>query len=219
MHDPRCRAMSTTEVRNPVFARLYARLAPAMEPEVAAHRSELLAGLRGRVVELGAGTGLNFARYPPQVAEVVAVEPEPYLRAKAIDAAGAAPVTVTVVDAVADALPFAEASFDAAVCSLVLCSVPDQPAALAQLRRVLRPGAQLRFFEHVRDRSPRKARVQEAFDRARIWPLVAGGCHCARDTRAALAAAGFVVERAREVPIGPRWSLTTAHLLGSARAA
>jgi ubiquinone/menaquinone biosynthesis C-methylase UbiE len=211
--------MPTADVRHPVFARLYARFAPAMEPEVAAHRDELLAGLRGRVVELGAGNGLNFTHYPADVGEVVAVEPEPYLRAKAIDAARDAPVAVTVVDALAGALPFDDASFDAAVCSLVLCSVPDQSAALADLRRVLRPGGELRFLEHVRDGSPRKARVQEAFDRARLWPLVAGGCHCARDTVAALASAGFVVARVREVPIGPRWSPTRRHVLGCALAA
>ncbi|HKE78385.1 MAG TPA: class I SAM-dependent methyltransferase, partial [Solirubrobacteraceae bacterium] len=157
--------MSTTEVRNPVFARLFPLCGRLMDREVGPLRDELLAGLEGRVVEIGAGDGMNFAHYPPTVREVAAAEPEPYLRGKALQAAAAAPVPVSVVDAVADRLPFDDASFDAAVFSLVLCTVPDPGVALAEARRVLRPGGEVRFFEHVRSASPRKARVQDALDR------------------------------------------------------
>jgi SAM-dependent methyltransferase len=208
--------MATSEVRNPLFARLFPLCGRLMEREVAPLRRELLAGLEGRVVEIGAGNGMNFQHYPPRVAEVVAVEPEPYLRAKAVEAAAAAPVQVTVVDAVADALPFDDASFGAGVCSLVLCTVPDQAAALAELRRVLRPGAELRFFEHVRAASPRKARVQDTLDRWGVWPHLFGGCHCARDTGAAIAASGFVIEQERNLTVGASWGLTDRHLLGRA---
>jgi hypothetical protein len=135
------------------------------------------------------------------VDEVVAVEPEPYLRTRAQQAAGRAPVCITVTDGTADRLPFEGASFDAAVASLVLCSVPEQEPALAELRRVLKPGAELRFFEHVRSPSPRKARVQQALDSSGIWPLFVGGCHCGRDTRAAIEASGGKVLGAVKHPL------------------
>jgi ubiquinone/menaquinone biosynthesis C-methylase UbiE/rhodanese-related sulfurtransferase len=209
--------VSTTEVNNPIFARLYPLMARLGEKEIARHRDELLAGLTGRVVEIGAGSGLNFAHYPASVDEVVAAEPEPHLRKLATGAAARAPRPVTVVDAVAGELPFEDASFDAAVCSLVLCTVPDQASALAELRRVLHPSGELRFFEHVRDHSPRKARVQSALDRSGIWPYIGGGCYASRDTGAAIEAAGFGIDELRELHVGPSWGLTSLCILGRAR--
>jgi ubiquinone/menaquinone biosynthesis C-methylase UbiE len=125
---------------------------------------------------------------------VLAVEPEGYLRERAVEAAARARVPVTVVDGVADRLPAVDGSFDAAVVSLVLCSVPDVGAALAELRRVLRPGGRLHFWEHVRAEGGVGARVQDLLDRT-IWPAMGGGCHAGRDTLAAIEAAGFTVER------------------------
>src|SRR6266536_4635680 len=114
-------------VHHPIAARLIERAMRAGEQRgQAEHRRRLLAGLVGRVVELGAGTGINFKHYPTSVTEVVAVEPEAYLRQAAQKAAAAAPVPVRVVDAVSGGLPLADASCDAGVASLVLCSVPDQ---------------------------------------------------------------------------------------------
>jgi ubiquinone/menaquinone biosynthesis C-methylase UbiE len=154
--------------RHPLFARCYARLSQAMEKGVGEHRQELLADLYGRVLEVGAGNGLNFAHYPPTVpptvTQVIAVEPEPYLRALALEAAERAPVPVQVVDGHAEALPVGDQSVDAAVASLVLCSVPDQARALAELARVIRSGGELRFFEHVRAEGPAMARTQRAVD-------------------------------------------------------
>src|SRR5690606_4094190 len=137
-------------VHHPVFARWYAAAAPGMERLLAQYRRALLAGLSGRVIEVGAGTGANFAHYPATVTEVVAVDPEPYLRSRAVREAARAPVRVTVVDGTAERLPAGDRSFQAGVVSLVLCSVPDEERALSELARVLVPGGELRFFEHVR---------------------------------------------------------------------
>jgi SAM-dependent methyltransferase len=205
-------------VGHPIWARVFDRLSRPMEKEVGPRRVELLAGLRGRVVEIGAGNGLNFARYPDTVEEVVAVEPEPYLRERAAEAATRAPVPIVVRDAAAAPLPADTATFDAAVASLVFCTVPDQAAALTELRRVLKPGGELRFMEHVRGDAPRKARVQAFLDRSTIWPRLVGGCHCSRDTVAAIEAAGFEVERLRRFHVGPSWVPGEPHVLGRARA-
>jgi ubiquinone/menaquinone biosynthesis C-methylase UbiE len=204
------------EVKHPLFARFFDRFSGVMEKEIGHWRDELLAGLAGRVVEVGPGNGMNFRHYPAEVSEVVALEPEPYLRAKAQDAARTAPVPVSVRAGVADALELEDASFDAAVACLVLCSVPDQQVALGELRRVLKPGGQLRFLEHVRSETPGKARLQAMLDGAGIWPRMAGGCHSSRDTVSAIRAAGFRVERERSLDVGPSWMLTNPHVLGSA---
>jgi ubiquinone/menaquinone biosynthesis C-methylase UbiE len=208
--------MTTAEVKHPLFARCYHRLSGLMEREAGHHRREMLAGLSGRVVEIGAGNGMNFRHYPSTVEEVVALEPEPFLRARAEEAARRAPVPVSVGDAVADRLPLDDGRFDAAVASLVLCTVPDLPRALAELRRVVGAGGELRFFEHVRSDNPAKARVQTWLDRSGVWSRVAGGCHCARDTVGAIEAAGFQVQRVRAVTIGPAWGVTNPHIVGVA---
>ncbi|MGH9030496.1 MAG: class I SAM-dependent methyltransferase [Acidimicrobiia bacterium] len=207
-----------TKVHHPVFARIYARLGKAAEAKGAAeHRVECLAGLTGRVIEVGAGNGLNFRHYPTSVTEVVAVEPEPYLRDRAAEAGKSAPVAVTVVDGTADQLPASDSSFDAGVASLVLCSVADQASALGELRRVIRPGGELRFYEHVVSERPRLARVQRALDRT-IWPIVGGGCHASRDTLAAITAAGFEIDQCRSFEFRPAPAIPTApHVLGVAR--
>jgi ubiquinone/menaquinone biosynthesis C-methylase UbiE len=210
---------NANSVRHPIFARFFDRLSRLMEREVGQHRHELLAGLSGRVVEIGAGNGMNFQHYPHSVEEVVALEPETYLRSKAEAAARDAPVRVSIRDGVADPLPLESDSFDAAVASLVLCTAPDPGGALAELGRVLKPGGELRFLEHVRSDRPRKARIQERLDRSGIWPRVGGGCHCARDTVAAIEGAGFHIERVQSLDFGPSWVITNPHVLGITRAA
>lgn len=205
-----------SDVHHPVFAWLYERLAPGADKAGAAeHRQELLRGLSGRVVEVGAGTGLNLAHYPADVTEVVAVEPEPRLRRACERAAADAAVPVTVVDGVADALPVEDASVDAVVYSLVLCSVPDPQAALAEARRVLRPDGHLRVYEHVLSTNDKMSRRQRRIDR--WWPKVSGGCHCSRDTLAELEAAGFDTNAIEAFDFNPglfKW--VEPHVLGHA---
>ncbi len=208
--------MSSAAVSHPLFARCFDRLSWLMEREVGAHRREMLAGATGRVVEVGAGNGMSFRHYPATVEEVIALEPEHYLRARAEEAARQAVVPVSVRDAVAEDLPLDAGGFDTAVASLVLCTVQDPARALAELRRVLKPGGQLRFFEHVRSDRQRKARVQTWLDRSGVWPRLAGGCHCAREIVRSIEAAGFEIERVHRVEVGPSWLPANPYVVGVA---
>ena len=203
---------------HPVFARLYPRFAAAMERGGGSeHRDALLAGAYGRAIEIGAGSGMNFTDYPAKVDEVLAVEPEPRLRALAEAAARTAPVPVTVTAGVAEALPAEDATFDTAVACLTLCSVDDREAALSELFRVLKPGGHLHVFEHVRARGVALARAQRLLD-ATVWPVLNGGCHLASDTRGAITRAGFTEVELRDVT----WPETripfpaSPHILGTA---
>ncbi len=196
--------------QHPRFARVYVRLAGIAERHGAGeHRDRLLAGLTGRVIEIGAGHGPNFARYPATVTEVLAVEPNDTFRVHAERAAAMAPVPVTVVAGHADQLPVDDRAMDAAVASLVLCTVPDPASALAELRRVLTPGGELRFYEHVRSPRAPLALAQDLL--TPLWRRAAGGCHPNRDTATAIRAAGFVVDELEPIPFGLTHILGRAH--------
>ncbi|MET8246870.1 class I SAM-dependent methyltransferase [Streptomyces sp. NPDC005202] len=187
-------------VHHPLFARYYARISVAAETRMgmARVREKLLAGLSGRVIEIGAGNGLNFGHYPGTVSEVVAIEPERLLRHRAVEAALRAEVPVDVVPGAAEALPVKSEAFDAVVLALVLCSVRDVPRALGEVRRVLRPGGEVRFFEHGRGGGRAMTLAQRALDRT-VWPPLNGGCHLAREPVAALRDAGFQLGPYRRV--------------------
>lgn len=184
--------------KHPVFARCYAALAPLGEAMGGdSLRGELLAGLSGQVVEVGAGSGLNFAHYPSEVSSVVAVEPEAHLRRVALRAARRSPVPIRVQEARAERLPLADQSVDSGVTSLVMCSVEDPARALAELRRVIRVGGELRFYEHVRG-GPLGGAIQDRVDP--LWSFLAGGCHLNRNTEDEIVKAGFVISHLRRVP-------------------
>ena len=201
-------------VRHPVFARVYGRVGHLMDAEIGDHRRRLLAGLTGRVLEVGAGTGLNFPHYPATVTEVLAIEPEPYLRRLALAAARQAPVPIRVVDGTAEALPAPDRTVDTVVASLVLCTVADLDQALAEVRRVLRPGGRLRFYEHVRAEDPRLARWQDRLERP--WGWLVGGCHSNRDTVAAITAAGLRLVQLDRFDLRAMPPLARPHVLGVA---
>jgi ubiquinone/menaquinone biosynthesis C-methylase UbiE len=154
-------------------------------------RRALLAEVGGRVVEVGAGTGRNLEHYPRVggPAELVLVEPDPHMAKRLRERLAAAGREATVVAAPAERLPLPDASFEIAVATLVLCTVPDPAVALAELRRVLVPGGRLLLIEHVRAAEPDLSRWQDRLEKP--WRFLADGCHCNRDTAAALAVAGF----------------------------
>jgi SAM-dependent methyltransferase len=218
---------------HPLFASWYPKAAAANDRSgFARYRARLLEGLRGEVVEIGPGSGQNFPHYPAEVTQIIAVEPEPRLRELAgrvaqdlRTGAGTAEGSresqgthIKVIGGVAEDLPLPDAGFDAVVVSLALCSVHAQPPALAEIRRVLRPGGQFRFLEHVRARGRAAALAQRTLD-ATVWPLIGAGCRCARRTEQAVADAGFEfveLERFRFPASGPIPRPTAPHVLGSA---
>lgn len=189
-------------VDNPFFARLWSRMSTHEPEAILRLRRENLAGLSGRVLEVGAGTGTNFAFYPETVTEVVAVEPERRLAVIACEAAERAPVPVTVsTDTVEDYR--AGEPFDAVVCSLVLCSVDDPDDVLHQLFSMLRPGGEVRYLEHVASGGFR-ASIQRVAD-ATVWPRLLGNCHTHRDTERSIVDAGFEIATARREWMLPAW--------------
>jgi ubiquinone/menaquinone biosynthesis C-methylase UbiE len=158
-------------------------------------RKELVGQSKGRVVELGAGTGLNLDHYPESVSELLLTEPDPHMAAKLRKRAGSSSLGARVIEASAEELPFDDASVDTVVSTLVLCTVQNPHQALAEVRRVLRPGGSLLFAEHVRSASPRAAEWQDRLNTP--WSWYACGCECNRDTESALRAASFQVREIR----------------------
>jgi len=194
--------MSEDTVDNPFFARMWIAMSSRERPHMKRLRQENLAGLTGRVLEIGAGTGTNFEFYPDTVTEVVAVEPEVRLATLARQAAATAPVPVAVRTETAEHFE-ADDLFDAVVCSLVLCSVGDPESLLQQMHSRLKPGGELRYFEHVASTGVR-GRVQSFFD-ATFWPRMSGNCHAHRHTEESIVGAGFEVTQARRLLMLPAW--------------
>lgn len=193
---------------HPIFARFYDRLLAGTERAgLEEMRHELLASASGKVLELGAGTGLNLEHYTDAVTELVLTEPDPHMarRLRQRLAALSGPArSATVVEAPAENLPFDDHSFDTVVSTLVLCSVGDQHRALTEARRVLVEGGRLLYLEHVRSENPRLVRWQNVLERP--WGFVAAGCHPNRDTGQALADAGFWIDSLENgrMPKAPR---------------
>ncbi|MBS1893966.1 MAG: class I SAM-dependent methyltransferase [Actinobacteria bacterium] len=178
-----------------LFAAFYDRALKASEENgLGDMRRGLLADASGRVIEIGAGTGINLDLYGAEVEDLTLVEPDPHmgarLRNRLESRTGAVPTRL--VAAPAEAMPFDDDTFDTAVATLVLCTVPDPSAAVAELSRVLKPGGRLLFIEHVRSADPGTARWQDRLEKP--WRFMADGCHCNRDTEANLSASAFQIE-------------------------
>jgi ubiquinone/menaquinone biosynthesis C-methylase UbiE len=183
-----------SEHEHPWFARVYERLTARADLRGDDKmRARLTRGLSGRVLEIGAGNGLNFRYYAAGV-RVVGIEPDPHMLARAVPRIARAAAKIELAAADGQSLPFHTASFDAAVVCLVLCTIPDPGSALSEIRRVMKPGGQVRFFEHVRAPGRVIAGIQNAVDP--LWARAFAGCHPNRDTAEVIRRAGFRIEDA-----------------------
>ena len=179
-------------------------------------RRDLLAGVTGRVLEVGAGTGLNVPYYTSNVTHLVLSEPEPHMRSKLQSRLAAAlPAEVELGDATLDHLPMPDQSFNTVVSTLVLCSVRDLDQALDEIRRVLVPGGQLVFLEHIgAEDHPDRLKWQRRIEP--LWKVLAGNCHLTRRTEQAIERAGFDVNQIERESIRKAMPLTRPSIRGIA---
>ncbi len=184
-----------------------------------AWREELLSGLAGDVAEVGAGTGLNLGHYPRSVAHLTLAEPDPSMRRHLQARRSTEPhrvLKVDIVDDAAEALPFPDASLDAVVGTLVLCSVREPAVVLAEVRRVLKPGGAYVFLEHgPADEGSRRLWWQQRLEP--VWSRLVGGCHLTRRADASIEAAGFRIETSQRESMRKTWPILRPTIRGVAR--
>jgi len=187
---------------HPVFAALYDRLSGPLERAILAERrARLLADLDGQILDIGAGTGANLPHFR-RASRVVTAEPDPAMRTRMAAKLAAARVPVELTGDAAESLRQADASFDAVVFTMVLCTVCDPGAALAEARRVLKPSGRLVMLEHVRGTGG-LAWWQDRL--TPLWSRLNAGCHLGRDIVSAVERAGFTIERTETFDPLPRW--------------
>ena len=200
------------------FAAIYDKMLASEEKKfLGAIRAEMLKDVTGNVLEIGAGTGVNFQYYQAG-AHVTATEPDPYMLERARKRASEAKVAIELRQIAAEELPFPDASFDFVIDTLVLCSVSDPRKVLSEIKRVLKPGGQLRLYEHVRYKNPIGALSQDLISPA--WQWFGAGCHPNRNTERYLREAGFELSNVRirkELPPIPPMIFTRPHLQAVAR--
>ena len=196
------------------FAAMYDRqMAKTEKAGLQAFREALLAGAAGDVLEIGSGTGGNLPFYGPAVTSLTMTEPQPPMLRRLQHKTSGHTQDVTILRAPAEDLPFDNGSFDVAVSTLVLCGVDDQPRALRELRRVLRPDGQLLFIEHVRSGDPGQARLQ---DRMNWLNRLVVCCDCNRPTLDSVRQAGFTVDQLQHTALPKAPKFVAPAILGSA---
>lgn len=178
------------------------------------HRRRLVEELEGDVLEVGSGTGFDFPYYR-KATRVVALEPEQAMRVRSFERARSASVPIEVVAGGGEKLDFPDASFDAVVFTLVLCTIPHPERALTEAKRVLRPGGAIHFYEHVRSKDPKTARRQDRI--LKPWRAFNRGCHPNRDTLRTIEAAGLALSDVEEFDLAGAPGICKAHILGTAR--
>ena len=200
-----------------LLASLYDRFMQANETLfLSAWRKELFQGLAGDVLEVGAGTGANLPHYPSAVTRLVLTEPDANMLRKLRDKQAVSGYGhVLLSDASLEKLPMEDGSFDAVVCTLVLCSVPHQATALAEIFRVLKPGGRFLFLEHVRTDDPKRYRRHRWIEP--FWKRMAGNCHLTRQTEDAILKAGFKVEEMQRGDMPQREPFVINSVRGAAR--
>jgi ubiquinone/menaquinone biosynthesis C-methylase UbiE len=201
---------------HPIFAAFFDRMSRSMEKRgLAELRREIVGQASGSVVEIGAGTGLNFGHYPQAVTDVVAIEPDPHMLRRLRESVGTAPVAIRAERASAEELPFEDETIDTVVGTLVLCTVPDPAKALSEVHRILKPGGRYLFLEHVRSNDRRLARWQDRIQP--VWTFFGAGCHPNRDTPTAIQSAGLELERLERFDFSPNMIVDKPHAKGMAR--
>jgi SAM-dependent methyltransferase len=186
------------------FSALYDRMIKGTEEGgLREMRRRTLADAGGRTIDIGAGTGANLGLFPEAVTSLVLAEPDPHMIRRLRPKLAESGEEAELVEAPAEGLPFEDSSFDTAIFTLVLCTVPDPEAALREAGRILKPGGQLLFVEHVRSSEDGLARWQDRLEGP--WRFFADGCHCNRDTLSAIVAAGMRVDDSEdeEMPKSP----------------
>ncbi len=204
------------------YAAIYDRvMAPDEDGILREIRTHVVGGARGRILEVGVGTGANFPYYKQTNANaIVGTEPDPFMLERARRKLQELALSIDLHQAPAEELPFEDSSFDTVITTFVLCTVQDLQRSLHEIRRVLKPSGQYRFYEHVRFVHPLAALIQDVA--TPVWQWFGAGCHPNRDIGAAIERAGFhlaELRRLRPIPLPPPFCITSPRILGVAHPA
>ncbi|WP_158852076.1 class I SAM-dependent methyltransferase [Saccharothrix deserti] len=198
-----------------VFAGMYDKFLAKVEGYgLSEKRAEMLKPAYGRTIELGTGTGLNLPHYPDTVDELILTEPYPHMVAKLEEKTRNDPRRIQLVVAGAEKLPYPDGYFDTVAAAMILCTVPDPQPALKEIQRVLKPGGQYLFLEHVRNPDPKVARKQDIIQKGWYW--FGNECHCNRPTVQTLMSSELEIADLQETKMPGAWEFIEAMVIGRA---